>query len=42
VIKYIREFFSQPDANWEADQKFIKHIREKYMSSVEEANGSSS
>jgi hypothetical protein len=36
VINFIREFFSQPDANWKANQEFIKHIREKYMSFVEE------
>lgn len=36
MIKFIKEFFSQPDANWKADQEFIKYIKEKYMNFVEE------
>jgi len=36
MINYLKKIFSQPDANWLANQEFIKHMKEKYMSFVEE------
>lgn len=37
MINFFKNLFSEPDANWKANQEFLNYIKEKYMSYIEES-----